>query len=126
MGCDVFSKPLSDESSAVSCDCQGLMRFISSCVQRKKRCFFFFSLIQVPKRKKDKVQMKEINAGTEHEYGDVNIQMTSYDMCLVEHFAQYVHKLCNQLSVRVSERYKERGSVLLSSLAITLLCEAGR
>lgn len=87
---------------------------------------FFFSLIQVPKRKKDKVQMKEINAGTEHEYGDVNIQMTSYDMCLVEHFAQYVHKLCNQLSVRVSERYKERGSVLLSSLAITLLCEAGR
>lgn len=83
-------------------------------------------MIQVPKRKKDKVQMKEINVGTEHEYGDVNIQMTSYDMCLVEHFAQYVHKLCNQFSVRVSERYKERGSGLLSSLAITLLCEACR
>ncbi|XP_051464758.1 39S ribosomal protein L48, mitochondrial isoform X2 [Apus apus] len=44
---------------------------------------------EVPKKKKDKVQMKEINVGTEHEYGDVNIQMTSYDMCLVEHFARY-------------------------------------
>ncbi|XP_054039050.1 39S ribosomal protein L48, mitochondrial isoform X1 [Rissa tridactyla] len=58
-----------------------------------------------PKKKKDKVQMKEINAGTEYEYGDVNIQMTSYDMCLVEHFAQYVHKLCNRLSIKVNESY---------------------
>lgn len=57
--------------------------------------------------------MKEINVGTEHEYGDVNIQMTSYDMCLVEHFAQYVHKLCNRLSIRVNERYEERGSVFV-------------
>ncbi|XP_064297639.1 large ribosomal subunit protein mL48 [Phalacrocorax carbo] len=55
--------------------------------------------------KKKKVQMKAINVGTEHEYGDVNIQMTSYDMCLVEHFAQYVHKLCNRLSIRVIESY---------------------
>ncbi|KFV03331.1 hypothetical protein N340_00126, partial [Tauraco erythrolophus] len=60
---------------------------------------------EAPKKKKDKVQMKEINVGTEYEYGDVNIQMTSYDMCLVEHFAQYVHKLCNRLSIRVNERY---------------------
>lgn len=60
---------------------------------------------EVPKRKKDKVQMKEINVGTEHEYGDLNIQMTSYDMCLVEHFAQYVHRLCNRLSIRVNESY---------------------
>ncbi|KAM9300570.1 large ribosomal subunit protein mL48 isoform 2-T2 [Morus bassanus] len=60
---------------------------------------------EVPKKKKDKIQMKPINVGTEHEYGDVNIQMTSYDMCLVEHFAQYVHKLCNRLSIRVNESY---------------------
>ncbi|XP_051464757.1 39S ribosomal protein L48, mitochondrial isoform X1 [Apus apus] len=60
---------------------------------------------EVPKKKKDKVQMKEINVGTEHEYGDVNIQMTSYDMCLVEHFARYVHKLCNRLRIRVNESY---------------------
>ena len=64
--------------------------------------------------------MKEINVGTEHEYGDINIQMTSCDMCLVEHFAQYVHKLCNQLSIRVNERYKEHSSVCLSSVAIIL------
>ncbi|XP_033916082.1 large ribosomal subunit protein mL48 [Melopsittacus undulatus] len=60
---------------------------------------------EVPKKKKDRVQMKEINAGTDYEYGDINIQMTSYDMCLVEHFAQYVHKLCNRLSIRVNESY---------------------
>ncbi|NWX22343.1 RM48 protein, partial [Aegotheles bennettii] len=60
---------------------------------------------EAPKKKKERVQMKEINVGTEHEYGDVNIQMTSYDMCLVENFAQYVHRLCNRLSVRVNESY---------------------
>lgn len=51
--------------------------------------------------------MKEISAGTEYQYGDINIQMTSYDLCLVEHFAQYVHRLCNRLSIRVNERYEE-------------------
>ncbi|XP_027515857.1 39S ribosomal protein L48, mitochondrial isoform X2 [Corapipo altera] len=60
---------------------------------------------ETPKKKKDRVQMKEINPGTEFEYGDVNIQMTSYDMCLVEHFAQYVHRLCNRLSIKVNESY---------------------
>ncbi|XP_009079680.1 PREDICTED: 39S ribosomal protein L48, mitochondrial [Acanthisitta chloris] len=60
---------------------------------------------ETPKKKKDRVQMKEINTGTEYEYGDINIQMTSYDLCLVEHFAQYVHRLCNRLSVRVNESY---------------------
>ncbi|NXC04241.1 RM48 protein, partial [Orthonyx spaldingii] len=60
---------------------------------------------QVPKKRKEKVQMKEISAGTEYQYGDVNIQMTSYDLCLVEHFAQYVHRLCNRLSIQVNESY---------------------
>ncbi|NWZ33213.1 RM48 protein, partial [Brachypodius atriceps] len=60
---------------------------------------------EVPKKKKEKVQMKEIDAGTEYQYGDVNIQMTSHDLCLVEHFAQYVHRLCNSLSIRVNESY---------------------
>ncbi|NWV30150.1 RM48 protein, partial [Origma solitaria] len=60
---------------------------------------------ELPKRRKEKVQMKEIDAGTEYQYGDVNIQMTSYDLCLVEHFAQYVHRLCNRLSIRVNESY---------------------
>ncbi|TRZ16604.1 hypothetical protein HGM15179_010494 [Zosterops borbonicus] len=60
---------------------------------------------ELPKKRKEKVQMKEIDAGTEYQYGDVNIQMTSYDLCLVEHFAQYVHRLCNRLSIRVNESY---------------------
>lgn len=51
--------------------------------------------------------MKEISAGTEYQYGDINIQMTSYDLCLVEHFAQYIHRLCNRLSIQVNERYEE-------------------
>ncbi|XP_063275498.1 large ribosomal subunit protein mL48 [Prinia subflava] len=60
---------------------------------------------EVPKKRKEKVQMKEIDAGTEYQYGDVNIQMTSHDLCLVEQFAQYVHRLCNRLSIRVNESY---------------------
>ncbi|XP_010140447.1 PREDICTED: 39S ribosomal protein L48, mitochondrial, partial [Buceros rhinoceros silvestris] len=60
---------------------------------------------EAPKKRKEKVQMKAINFGTDYEYGDINIQMTSYDLCLVEHFAQYVHKLCNRLSIRVNESY---------------------
>ncbi|NWW96448.1 RM48 protein, partial [Rhynochetos jubatus] len=86
---------------------------------------------QTSKKKKDRLQMKAINVGTEYEYGDVNIQMTSYDMCLVEHFAQYVHKLCNRLSVRVNESYamptktdevlflEERGSKLQLDAVLT-------
>ncbi|NXK86502.1 RM48 protein, partial [Formicarius rufipectus] len=60
---------------------------------------------QAAKRKKERVQMKEINPGTELEFGDVNIQMSSHDLCLVEHFAQYVHRLCNRLRIHVSESY---------------------
>ncbi|KAM4681965.1 large ribosomal subunit protein mL48-like [Amazona ochrocephala] len=86
---------------------------------------------EAPKKKKDKVQMKEINAGTDYEYGDINIQMTAYDMCLVEHFAQYVRKLCNRLSIRVNESYamptkteevlflEERGSKLQLDAVLT-------
>uniref|UniRef100_H9GBB8 Small ribosomal subunit protein uS10 domain-containing protein n=1 Tax=Anolis carolinensis TaxID=28377 RepID=H9GBB8_ANOCA len=57
------------------------------------------------KKKKERLQMKEIDPGTEHEYGALNIVMTGYDMTLVEHYAQYVHKLCNRLSVKVEESY---------------------
>ncbi|KAM9263243.1 large ribosomal subunit protein mL48 [Cariama cristata] len=86
---------------------------------------------EASKKKKDKVQMKEINVGTEYEYGDINIQMTSYDMCLVEHFAQYVHKLCNRLSIKVNESYamptktnevlflEERGSKMQLDAVVT-------
>lgn len=62
--------------------------------------------------------MKDINTGSDHEYGDLNIQMTAYDVCLVEHYAQYVHKLCNQLSIRVNERYKGHHFVYVISVFI--------
>ncbi|XP_054830329.1 39S ribosomal protein L48, mitochondrial isoform X2 [Eublepharis macularius] len=62
-------------------------------------------LLEVTKKKRDRVQMKEIDPGTEHTYGFLNIVVTAYDMALVEHYARYIHKLCNQLSVRVEESY---------------------
>ncbi|XP_066476903.1 large ribosomal subunit protein mL48 isoform X2 [Tiliqua scincoides] len=62
-------------------------------------------LPEVPKRKRERIQMKEIDPGTEHEYGFLNIVMTGYDMTLVEHYAQYIHRLCNRLSVKVEESY---------------------
>ncbi|NXD93859.1 RM48 protein, partial [Chaetorhynchus papuensis] len=59
----------------------------------------------VPKKRKEKVQMKEIDAGTEFQYGGGGIQMTSYDLCLGGDFAQYVHRLCRGGSIRVNESY---------------------
>ncbi|KAL8191314.1 UNVERIFIED_CONTAM: hypothetical protein K2H54_072072, partial [Gekko kuhli] len=53
--------------------------------------------------KKKRLQMKEIDPGTEHTYGSLNIVMTSYDMPVVEHYARYIHKLCNRLSIKVEE-----------------------
>ncbi|KAG8137103.1 putative 39S ribosomal protein [Naja naja] len=60
---------------------------------------------EAPPKKKNHVEMKEIDPGTEHQYGTLNIVMTGYDVCLVEHYAQYVHRLCNKLSVKVVESY---------------------
>ncbi|KYO49086.1 large ribosomal subunit protein mL48 isoform X2 [Alligator mississippiensis] len=60
---------------------------------------------QVAKKLRERLQMKEINHGTDYEYGDLNIEMTAYDMCLVEGYTRYVHKLCNNLSIRVTRSY---------------------
>uniref|UniRef100_A0A670Z2P4 Large ribosomal subunit protein mL48 n=1 Tax=Pseudonaja textilis TaxID=8673 RepID=A0A670Z2P4_PSETE len=60
---------------------------------------------EAPPKRKNHVEMKEIDPGTEHQYGTLNIVMTGYDVCLVEHYAQYVHRLCNKLSVNVVESY---------------------
>ncbi|NXA08836.1 RM48 protein, partial [Sapayoa aenigma] len=81
-----------------------------TCCRSRKCCpthgrFKYLLPKEAPKKKKERIQMKEINTGTKLEYGDVNTQMTSYDMCLVQHFAQYVHRLCNWLSIRVIESY---------------------
>ncbi|XP_060538710.1 large ribosomal subunit protein mL48 [Pantherophis guttatus] len=60
---------------------------------------------EVPQKRKNHVEMKEIDPGTEHQYGTLNVVMTGYDVSLVEHYAQYVHRLCNKLSVKVVESY---------------------
>jgi large subunit ribosomal protein L48 len=43
--------------------------------------------------------------GTDYEYGVLNIHLTAYDMSLAESYAQYVHRLCNRLSIKVEESY---------------------
>ncbi|KAM9658042.1 large ribosomal subunit protein mL48 isoform 3-T3 [Trichechus inunguis] len=62
-------------------------------------------IAQEPKKKRGKVEVRPINLGTDHEYGVVNIHLTAYDMALAESYAQYVHNLCNDLSIKVEESY---------------------
>ncbi|XP_054296886.2 large ribosomal subunit protein mL48 isoform X1 [Pongo pygmaeus] len=58
-----------------------------------------------PKKKRGKVEVRDINLGTDYEYGVLNIHLTAYDMTLAESYAQYVHNLCNSLSIKVEESY---------------------
>ncbi|KAM4845832.1 large ribosomal subunit protein mL48 [Thomomys bottae] len=60
---------------------------------------------QEVKKKKGKVELRPINLGTDYEYGVLNIHLISYDMTLAESYAQYVHILCNHLSLKVEESY---------------------
>ncbi|KAF3830125.1 hypothetical protein GH733_001550 [Mirounga leonina] len=60
---------------------------------------------QEPKKKKGKVEVRPINLGTDYEYGILNIHLTAYDMAVAESYAQYVHNLCNHLSIKVEESY---------------------
>ncbi|KAM9456343.1 large ribosomal subunit protein mL48 [Clarias gariepinus] len=60
---------------------------------------------ETQKKKKDKLQIKEIKSATETEYGVLNMKVSGYDMTLVEHYAQYIHKLCNRLDIKVSDSY---------------------
>ncbi|XP_032114918.1 39S ribosomal protein L48, mitochondrial isoform X2 [Sapajus apella] len=58
-----------------------------------------------PKKKRGKVEVRPINLGTDYEYGILNIHLTAYDMTQTESYAQYVHNLCNSLSIKVEESY---------------------
>lgn len=60
---------------------------------------------EAPKKKKDKIQMKQIVAATDTAYGTLNVKVSGYDMTLVEHYSQYIHNLCNRLGIKVSESY---------------------
>ncbi|XP_034425146.1 39S ribosomal protein L48, mitochondrial isoform X1 [Hippoglossus hippoglossus] len=57
------------------------------------------------KKKKDRHQMKQIVAATDSTYGTLNVKVSGYDMTLVERYTQYVHHLCNRLSIKVSLCY---------------------
>ncbi|KAK7910407.1 hypothetical protein WMY93_015091 [Mugilogobius chulae] len=60
---------------------------------------------EAPKKKKDKLQMKQMVAATQTAYGTLNFKVSGYDMTLVEHYTQYIHNLCNRLDIKVSESY---------------------
>ncbi|XP_053436214.1 39S ribosomal protein L48, mitochondrial-like isoform X1 [Nycticebus coucang] len=60
---------------------------------------------QEPKKKRTKVEVKSINLGTDYECGVLSIHLSAYDMTLAERYAQFVHNLCNQLSIKVEESY---------------------
>ncbi|XP_070849262.1 large ribosomal subunit protein mL48 [Chaetodon trifascialis] len=60
---------------------------------------------EAPKKKRDRHQMKPIIPATDTEYGTLNVMVSGYDMTVVEHYAQYIHHLCNRLGIRVAESY---------------------
>lgn len=60
---------------------------------------------EVPKKKKDKNQKKQIVAATDTTYGTLNVKVSGYDMTVVEHYSQYIHNVCNRLGIKVAECY---------------------
>ncbi|XP_010785905.1 39S ribosomal protein L48, mitochondrial-like, partial [Notothenia coriiceps] len=54
-----------------------------------------------PKKKRDRQQMKEIVVETETTYATLNVNVSGYDMTVVEHFSQHIHNLCNRLGIKV-------------------------
>ncbi|KAM6970178.1 large ribosomal subunit protein mL48 [Aplochiton taeniatus] len=60
---------------------------------------------EAPKKKKERQQMKQIQAVTDTEYGTLNVKVSGYDMTVVEHYSQYIHNLCNRLGVQVEESH---------------------
>ncbi|XP_051763970.1 39S ribosomal protein L48, mitochondrial [Ctenopharyngodon idella] len=59
----------------------------------------------LPKKKKDRIQAKQIKAVTATEFGVLNVCVSGYDMTLVEHYSQYIHNLCSHLDIKVDECY---------------------
>lgn len=77
---------------------------------------------QETKKSKRTVELRAINLGTDYEYGVLNIHMTAYDMALAESYAQYVHNLCNHLSIKVEESY----AMPTKTMEVLQLPEQGR
>ncbi|KAF4108361.1 39S ribosomal protein L48, mitochondrial [Onychostoma macrolepis] len=59
----------------------------------------------LPKKKKERVQAKQIKVATATEFGLFNVCVSGYDMTVVEHYSQYIHNLCNHLDITVDESY---------------------
>uniref|UniRef100_A0A3P9D1Q2 Large ribosomal subunit protein mL48 n=1 Tax=Maylandia zebra TaxID=106582 RepID=A0A3P9D1Q2_9CICH len=60
---------------------------------------------QAPRKKKDKHQMKRIMSATDTAYGTLNVNVSGYDMTVVEHYSQYIHNFCNRLGIKVADSY---------------------
>ncbi|KAM8881369.1 large ribosomal subunit protein mL48 [Synchiropus picturatus] len=60
---------------------------------------------EAPKKKKERIQMKEMLAASSTCYGTLNVEIAGYDMTLVEHYSQYIHNLCHRLNITVSDCY---------------------
>ncbi|XP_068163792.1 large ribosomal subunit protein mL48 [Antennarius striatus] len=60
-----------------------------------------------PKKSRDRHQIKPIPIveATDTAYGTLNFKVSGYDMTLVEHYSQYIHKVCNQLDIKVADSY---------------------
>ncbi|XP_051920015.1 39S ribosomal protein L48, mitochondrial isoform X1 [Hippocampus zosterae] len=76
---------------------------------------------EAPKKKKDKHQMQSITAPTSVAYGTLNVNVSGYDMTVVEHYAQYIHNLCNRLGISVAESY----ALPTQSTEVMLMQESG-
>ncbi|XP_068611905.1 large ribosomal subunit protein mL48 isoform X2 [Brachionichthys hirsutus] len=59
----------------------------------------------VKNKEKQHVKPVPVVAATDTEYGTLNVKVSGYDMTLVEHYSQYIHKLCNRLDIKVSDCY---------------------
>ncbi|KAK0141607.1 39S ribosomal protein L48, mitochondrial [Merluccius polli] len=76
---------------------------------------------EAPRKKRDRLQMKQIRAATDTEYGSLSVKVSGYDMTVVEHYSQYIHNLCNRLRIRVAESY----ALPTKTTAVMLMQEQG-
>lgn len=48
--------------------------------------------------------MKRIMSATDTAYGTLNVNVSGYDMTVVEHYSKYIHNFCNRLGIKVADR----------------------
>jgi len=75
-----------------------------------------------PKKKKDKIQAKQIKEATATEFGVLNVCVSGYDMTLVEHYSQYIHNLCSHLDIKVDDRWEGEIYFIIYIYIYILLC----